>query len=155
MRWLLLTLLLMFPTHSWAQGAIQQSGPVVVGHVACWAGNGLEFDCGKSPTSLQTPLIRVIAAGLTDTVVASDGPLGTVAWNSATTGAKTERLLGCVTLYKGYVITIVDEKGTASTYPITIVPITGTINGTNSWPIYNSYGAFTFTCDGVSNWIVN
>lgn len=49
------------PVSAMAQGAVQQSGPVSPGHLACWAYNGIEYDCGsigsiQSGISAATPI---------------------------------------------------------------------------------------------------
>ena len=49
--------LLFLPGMAWAQGGVQQSGPVVAGHQACWAYNGYVNDCGSGANVISLPQV--------------------------------------------------------------------------------------------------
>ena len=114
---------------------------------------------GSCPTwatpgsSFNNP-IRSISTGDTDTASSTDG---TIAWNSATTSAKTESIYACASGVSGRVLIIKDEKGTAEAYPIMITPASGTIDNGSSIVLGANYQAVTLQCDGTSsgtNWMV-
>lgn len=94
---------------------------------------------------------RTITTGANDTATTSDG---TISWNSATASAKTETIYGCNSSVSGRVLIIKDEKGTASTLPITISPASGSIEGIGSYVLTSNGQAVQLQCDGsTSNWM--
>lgn len=111
--------------------------------------NGVPYNF---PSNVPTP-IRIVASGTTDSVVPTDAN-GTIAWNSSTALAKAESIFACTSLNAGFQVTVLDEKGTANTYPIVITPTSGTINNTSSFSLTQGNQAITLQCDGVSNWVV-
>lgn len=54
------------PITVWAQGAVQQSGPVAAGHLACWGYNGIIFDCGPPSTIQSTQPITATGTAITN-----------------------------------------------------------------------------------------
>lgn len=140
-----------------AQVAVQQTGPATRGDGACFTQNGIIQDCGFPPaSSVGSCLYRAISTGTTDAAVTTDC---TIAWNSAATGAKTEVLFACATSTKSAKLTVLDQKGTAGLYPITIQA-----NGTNKLIYVGvSYStlsmpfggqSYNIQCDGTGNWVV-
>lgn len=104
------------------------------------------------PPIAATPL-RNIAAGATDTITSNDAN-GSVAWNSATTSAKTETLPACSVPVNGFTVAVKDEAGTASTYPITI---SGAQN-IEQWAYYVmnfNQQSVTLQCNGIAaKWVL-
>lgn len=95
---------------------------------------------------------RSISSGASDVATSSDS---TIAWNSATTSAKTQNLYACTSSVKGYPIYVKDEIGTASTYAIMITPNgSDTIDKAASLTIAFSFQGIQLRCDGAANWIV-
>lgn len=102
---------------------------------------------GGSSTAL-----RVIPSGSSDTATTSDG---TLAWSSSATLNKTESLYACTSAQKSLAVTIVDEIGTAGTYPIAVTPNgINTINNAAINYISINNASLTIQCDGNGNWIV-
>ena len=95
--------------------------------------------------------IRVITSGTIDIVLTNDI---TVAWDSPTTGAKSEAVPACTSLNKAKIYIFKDEIGTAQTYPITITPGGGTIDGLSNFVLRTDYAAMQMQCDGISNYVV-
>ena len=121
----------------------------VISDLACWGNTvgTLLSDCGPNPNAL-----RIIASGTTDTATAADV---TIAWNSAATSAKTESLYACGSAQKGDQITIKDEKGNSSTYPVGIDANGGnTIDGLSVYYLAFNLQSAWLQCDGSGNWIV-
>ncbi|TXH15068.1 MAG: hypothetical protein E6R03_07975 [Hyphomicrobiaceae bacterium] len=106
-----------------------------------------------APPIAATPL-RNIASGTTDTATTSDAN-GTIAWNSASASGKTQTLPTCAFAINGMTVAIKDERGTASTYPITISSSGGsTVEGATSYYISIDGQAVSFQCNYVTNnWI--
>ncbi len=76
-----------------------------------------------------------------------------VVWNSGVSQAKSLSIKGCTAADKGNEIEIVDKDGNSHTYPITITPVSGTINGTATATLDEDAGSTRFTCNGSSDWI--
>lgn len=199
----LAALALLVPSLAFAQGTVQQVGPVVPGHAAVWWGNGQVTDSNSFPSWLSSFLdqnfgttegsllcrgastwneispggssqfleaqasgcpvwatpgttfsnpLRVIASGTTDTATSTDG---TIAWNSATSGAKAEAIYGCTSSVNGRSLILKDQYGNAGTYAITITPASGTVNGASSYTLAVNQQAVQFQCDGTTgDWMV-
>lgn len=95
--------------------------------------------------------VRQITSGVTDTVFSSDV---TLAWDSATNGAKTSTLFACAPSLSGRVFFFKDERGNSSTYPIYISPVSGTVDGQVNYVLNSDLSSVTLQCDGVDNWMV-
>jgi hypothetical protein len=94
---------------------------------------------------------RVIASGVTDNAFTTDT---TIAWASATGGAKTEFLYECSTDNFWKVLTITDQSGTFGTYPLTITPFgSNTINGASSYIMPFNHQSTVLQCTPSSDWI--
>lgn len=153
----LMVALLLFGHGATAQVAVQQTGPATRGDGACFVQNGIIQDCGFVPaSSVGSCLYRSVASGTSDIATTGDC---TIAWNSATTGAKTEFLFACTSSTKGAKLTILDQLGTAGLYPISIMA-----NGTNKLvyvgvqqtTLLMPFGgqAYNVQCNGAGLWAV-
>jgi hypothetical protein len=71
-----------------------------------------------------------------------------IAWNSATTSAKSQTIPTSIGSMQ--VIVVSDVIGTAYAYPITVAPVTGVIHGVNS--VYTNYGSITLL-DSPNGWV--
>lgn len=109
--------------------------------------NGVTY----SIPSIFVSTVRKITTGTSDSATTADG---TIAWNSATTGAKAQTIYACSSAVSGATLTIKDEIGTGQTYNITITPASGTIDGDPNTSIAVDYGAVQLQCDGGSNWMI-
>lgn len=89
---------------------------------------------------------RFVSSGTTDTAPNVNTFIG---WQSATTGAKTQTIPAS-TGSKGIII-VNDMQGTAYNYPITIVPVSGSINGGQN-QVYTNYGSLTLL-DTSQGWV--
>lgn len=149
--WLFLAAL-MGASRAHAQGSIQQSGPATPLDALCFVQNGIAKDCGFPPApAVGTCALRVVATGTSDLPTTGDC---SIAWNSATASPKTEFLFACTLATKGAILTIVDDVGTAGTYPITITPSgINTVLGATSFIIAFNRQSATIICDGIGNWV--
>lgn len=111
--------------------------------------NGVTYQPFGGP--VNGPAIRVVASGTTDISSSADG---TIAWNSSSAAPKTDTIYACTLQFQGRLLTVKDEIGTASTYPITLSPASGTIDGTASYVLPVNKQSATLQCDGASNWVV-
>lgn len=113
--------------------------------------NGVSTNCSSSGPVVGTALRKVIT-GTTDAATSSDV---SILWASANTAAKTQTLYACNSASKGNVIRVVDEQGSAATYPILVDPTGGdTILGEPLYVMNYNYQAPAFQCDGGGNWVV-
>lgn len=114
--------------------------------------NGIVYPFPGTPSTIGT--LRQVSSGTTDSATSADG---TVAWNSSSALAKTESLYACSSGSRGNLLTVVDEKGTAGTYPITLSPAGGnTINGGSTYIMAFNNQSTTLQCAGSDgNWVVN
>lgn len=76
-----------------------------------------------------------------------------IIWVSATTAAKTTTLYACTSAVTGYKVAVADEQGTASSYPISVTPASGTIGGLSTNAIYMNLASVIYVCDGNANWV--
>ena len=86
----------------------------------------------------------IVTTGTTKTITIGSF----VGFNSPTSGNKTLNIPtsnGSLAL-----VTVSDIYGTAATYPITVVPATGSISGLNQ--VYTNYGAITLL-DTTAGWV--
>lgn len=114
--------------------------------------DGVAYPFPSSVPYAASP-IRTVATGATDTAISADQN-GSIAWNSATTSAKTQTLFACSSLLSGFNVTIKDQRGTAATYPIT-VGSSSLIDGLSTYVIAANHGAATFQCNGgTTSWII-
>ena len=95
--------------------------------------------------------VRIISSGTTDVSTSNDGA---ILWLSASTGGKNESLFACNSTFPGKVIIIKDEIGNANTYPITVTPVSGTIDSASFYIMNFGFQSITLTCDGASNWVL-
>lgn len=96
--------------------------------------------------------IRTVSTGTTDSATSLDG---TIAWNSATTGAKTETLYACNSGSKANKLVIKDQYPSASTYSITLTPNgSDTIDGSASYILAFNLQSVTIQCNGSGSWLV-
>lgn len=136
-----------------AQGTIQQSGPATPNDALCFVGNGVAKDCGFPPAAAVPGAcpVRIIPSGTSDVASSADCSL---AWNSASTGNKTQFLYACQASTKSFILIVSDEAVTAGTYSITLMP-----NGTNkigkaaTFAMLFNGQSQTLQCDGAGNWI--
>jgi hypothetical protein len=92
---------------------------------------------------------RTITTGASDTVLTGDY---LIAYNKASTTA--ESLFACASGIDGQIYVFKDEGGNAATYPITITPSGGTIEGALNAVINSGYASVTFQCDASNtNWV--
>ena len=76
----------------------------------------------------------------------------TILFRSITKGAKVEIIIPTEESIRGRVLTIKDEEGQASQYPITVKTTRpATINKRIAMTIQDDYGSLTIYCNG-SNW---
>jgi hypothetical protein len=95
----------------------------------------------------------ITGTATTDTALLSDVVIN---WNSTAASAKSETLPGCTTANDGELLIIKDEAATAGVYPITLTPLSGTIEKTSSFSASISAGSWSVVCDGsTTNWTVN
>jgi hypothetical protein len=94
---------------------------------------------------------RQILSGTSDTVLGGDT---IIYWNSQTASAKTESIFGAGTVQSFKNVIIKDAAGTAGTYNITIIPTSGTIEGSGSFVMNSNFQSINLVSDGVSNWMV-
>ena len=109
--------------------------------------NGVTTSCFGAGASM----VRIIASGASDTAGSGDA---TIAWDSAAASAKSQAIPACGSTNQGKIYVFKDEEGDAQTYPITITPASGTIDGLGSFVLRTNLGAVTIQCDGVANWMV-
>ena len=109
------------------------------------------------PTAMRPPGLREITTSAANTGVAADC-YGTIVWNSATSGAKSQTLPSCAS---GASIRIVDGKGDAgiggeiSVTSGTGSTLGGVAAGTYTLLIGASNGSVELTYDGLStNWVL-
>lgn len=125
------------------------------GLIAYGAGGGaaplpLQFDINGTIFSAFPPF-RVIASGTSDTATSIDD---TVDWKSAATSAKTETLYQCTATWQGKALSVVDDIGTAATYPVAILPHAGdTILNSSGYVLNFNNQSVTFKCNGSGNWV--
>ena len=150
----------------WLSPIIDQQFGSTIGDILCRSASGWTITGGSSGQYLQSNGVtgcptftgtapasgtyRAVASGTTDTATTSDG---TVGWNSASTSAKSETIYTCNSSVASRTLAIADEKGTASTYAITITPASGTVQGAASITISQNFGNVILQCDGSSNWV--
>jgi hypothetical protein len=113
---------------------------------------GVAYPFPSGVPTVSTP-VRRITTGTSDSVLSGDSN-GTIAWSSATSGAKTQHIFTCSSTTPGFIVTFKDENYTAGTYNVTITPDGGTIDLQSSWVMAYSGEAVTLKCDGVNNWMV-
>lgn len=97
-----------------------------------------------------------VASGNTDTISAASitGPL-TVLWNSASSASKTEHLPPCNGSVAWNAVSVIDQYGSASQFPIVVVPNGAeTIRGLSSWVMNQNYIANDFVCNSAGAWVV-
>lgn len=94
---------------------------------------------------------RLIANGTSDTAQSSDVA---IMWASAATAAKTQTVFTCNSGTAGRMLWIADDAGTSQSYPITIAPATGTINGSAAFVLRTNRSSLQIVCDGNANWVV-
>lgn len=105
--------------------------------------------------SFSAPVNR-IASGTTNTLSAITAPFTTELWVSASAGAKTDTVPGCVSGFNGDYLAEVDGEGNAAADPITVTAASGTIGpaGTPapgaSYSIFANGGVALFQCDGAA-----
>lgn len=111
-------------------------------------GSGEDFYIPASSFS-NSGTVRQVTSGTTDTATVADS---VIAWNSATSGAKTQNILAGT--FNGQTFTVVDEYGDAATNNIIITIIGGTINGAATYTINLNTQSITMKWNGNGNYIV-
>jgi hypothetical protein len=98
-----------------------------------------------------TQLIN-IATGTTNTVSAALTADTVITWQSAATGAKSQTIPTAIG--SGFRMTVTDCQGTATTYPITVAPATGSVIGASMGTnhIYTNYSSITLI-DTSIGWV--
>lgn len=110
----------------------------------CTSGSGGGGGGGNLPT-------KIIATG---TIDVSTTDFAVYLWASDNPAPKSESIYVCNSLSSGNVVIVKDEFGTANTYPITLTPVTGTIDGVSTYVMNFAYQAAPLICDGAGNWSV-
>lgn len=100
-------------------------------------------------TGIATEPITFVTTGTSYTALSSDV---FIAWNSASTGAKTQTIIAGSTT--GKVNIVKDDIGTATQYPITLNCSGCTIDGNTTYLLNGNYQWVHLKYDGVSNWMV-
>ena len=90
-----------------------------------------------------------ITTGTTNTLSSITNSFTTELWASATTGAKSDSVPACASGINNDFLIEEDAQGTAGTYPITVTPASGTINGGTAYTIPSNTAATVFQCDGT------
>jgi hypothetical protein len=103
------------------------------------------------PIFTTTNVVRIITSGTTDIVQSSDY---TIAWKSGVVSNKLENLPACNSTNGGQNLYIKDEIATSSTYPIKLLPASGTIELASFYYINSNSADIHIQCDGISNWMV-
>lgn len=114
--------------------------------------NGASADPTFQAAAGASSALNQITSGTTNTLASITTTFTSEVWLSASSGAKTDNVPGCVSgLNKDFLIEQ-DGQGTAGTNPITITPASGTIgpNGTASYVMAANGAATFFQCDGTS-----
>lgn len=105
---------------------------------------------GSTPVPVYTG--RIVTSGVTDNAFTTDT---TIAWASATSGAKTEFLYECDTTNAWKTLVISDQSGTFGTYPLTLTPFgSNTINGLTSYIMPFNNQSVAAQCNGEGDWLV-
>ena len=141
-------------------GALTATTPSGIAVPSCTdsAGNhlnwtsGTGFSCGTTSSGGTSTTLNQITSGTSNTLSSITTAFTTEVWLSASTGAKTENVPGCVSgINKDYLIEN-DGQNTAGTYPITVTPASGTIgpNATANYSIASNGNAVVFQCDSAS-----
>lgn len=95
-----------------------------------------------------------ISTGATYSVLALNSYYTNIVWRSATASTKSLSIKGCATANLGYVVRVLDKQNTATTYPITVTPTTGTINGSATATISMNRGSLDLICDAANtDWV--
>jgi hypothetical protein len=97
---------------------------------------------------------RVISSGSADTVDSGAKPDHTIIWNSSVAGTKAQTIPACSAALAGRELRFKDRAESAGTYPITLTPVSGTIDTQPSASISHNGSALTLQCDGTSDWMV-
>lgn len=115
----------------------------------CITGSGGVWQALACPAGTAAVTNR-ITTGTTNTLSSITTPFTTELWVSATSGAKTDNVPGCVSGLNNDFLIENDGQGTAGTNPITVTPATGTIEGGASYTITVNNGPVFFQCDGTA-----
>lgn len=103
----------------------------------------------------KSPCGKRISTGAADTAVYSTDANCSILWNSSTTSNKTETLYNCNSVSAWTIVTLVDEIGTATTFPVIVAPFSAnTILKRTSYQLLGSFSSVQFQCDGTGNWVV-
>lgn len=129
------------------------AGPMEGGQSGSFGG-GCSSNCTISGNltlgGALSPHVRVISAGSSDTALTTDYGIN---WNSSSGAPKSETLPACNSTSTQQLV-VSDEYGDSWANPITVTPLSGTINGQSYYPLSAAGGAsWTIGCDGVSNWV--
>lgn len=96
--------------------------------------------------------VRSAAVGGSDTATTTDG---VIYWNYSYSGTKTQSIPAASSFLSGQTLTIKDRYGDAGTNPISITPVTGTIDDAAKYVINEPKMSVTLSADAASNnWIV-
>lgn len=94
--------------------------------------------------------VRSISSGASDSSITNEC---TIIWNSATATAKAQTIPACSSTLSGRTVKIKDKYGNASTYNITVTPVSGTIDGEVSLVLNSNKSTAILECDGGTNWM--
>lgn len=115
-------------------------------------GSGLNLSGGVlTATGATAPAVNRITSGTTNTLASITSTFTTQLWLSATSGAKTQNIPGCVSGLNADYLAVVDGQLTAGTNAITITPASGSIgpDAAATLEITSNAGAVLLQCDGT------
>ena len=147
-RLLLSLLLALAPVVAAAQSNVTVTPPVTFyGPDFTFSGGAVHLATGNSGVIRQ-----IGGTATTDALLNTDG---TVQWNSSASADKNEAVPACTAANPGERHLVVDQRGTAGTFPIVMSPPLGTtISGQSFVDINQNFSAMLISCDGTSNWTV-
>ena len=103
--------------------------------------------------ALRAFVVRTI--GGTTTIDSASSGDTLLNWNSSATANKTQNIPSCGASNSQQLYIVKDGFGNANTYPITITPGAGTIEGGTSFVGNTNRVSWSLICDGANtNWIV-
>ena len=109
---------------------------------------------GFGPISIQPFQTINVSQGSNYTLSAINSLVTSVIWNSGQTANKALSIPGCTAANDAKTLYIIDYAQTASTYPITVTPTSGTLDGNATDNISISGAGLELICSGsTTNWI--
>ncbi len=100
-----------------------------------------------------TPNVIPVLTGVTNTLADVSSFRTIIRWRSSTVGPKTQIIPAGDAATLGHDVVII-AQGDTMTYPITISPVSGTINGVASFVLNQNFEAVALVSDGTNDWAV-